>query len=79
MTKDIEETRLMNAKKKQVEEAIEELKELMGKKDVHIGISALISYLCLLSWHSNYPLEKIAGAMASIYAQYVERDNASDT
>jgi len=79
MTKDIEETRVMNAKKKQVEEAVKELEILMGKKDIHIGISALISYLCMLSWNSNYPLEKIAGAMASIYAQYVERDNASDT
>lgn len=79
MTKDIDQTREMNAKKKQVEEAVAELKVLMGNKDVDISISALISYLCTLSWGNDYPLDQLGRSMAGLYAQHMERDNAADT
>ena len=79
MTKDIDQTREMNAKKKQVEEAIAELKVLMGNKDVNISISALTSYLCMLSWDNDYPLDQLGRSMAGLYAQHMERDNAADT
>jgi hypothetical protein len=79
MTKDIDQTREMNAKKKQVEEAIAELKTLMGNKEASISISALTSYLCMLSWDNNYPLEQLGLSMAGLYAQHMERDNAADT
>lgn len=73
MTKDIEETRKRNDQRKQVEDAVEILKTAMGKQEVHIGISALMSYLCMLAYHNGYPLEKLTAYMDVLYEMYGEK------
>ena len=73
MTKDIEETRELNNKRKQVEDAVNILKEAMGKQKVNIGISALMSYLCMLAYHNGYPLEKMTAYMATLYEMHGEK------
>ena len=70
MTKDIQETRELNSKKKQVEAAVEELMAVMAKKEVNIGISALMSYMCTLAYHNGYPLEKIIAYITGLYEMH---------
>ena len=74
MTKDIEETRELNSKKKQIEDAVEDLMAVMGKREVHIGISALMSYMCTLAYHNGYPVEKMVEYMAGLYQMHRENN-----
>ena len=75
MTKDIEETRELNHKRAQVEAAVEILKSAMGKQKVDIGISALMSYLCMLAYHNGYPLDKMVAYMATLYEMHGAKNN----
>jgi peptide methionine sulfoxide reductase MsrA len=70
MTKDIEETRKLNSQKAQVEAAVNDLKKTMAKQEVSIGISALMSYMCALAYHSGYPLEKLVAYMTGLYQMH---------
>jgi hypothetical protein len=70
MTKDIEETRKLNGQRDQVEAAVNELMNLMAKKEVNIGVSALMSYMCTLAYHSGYPLEKLIAYMTGLYQMH---------
>lgn len=70
MTKDIQETRELNSKKRQVESAVEELMAVMGKKEVNIGLSALMSYMCTLAYHNGYPREKMVAYITSLYEMH---------
>jgi hypothetical protein len=79
MTKDIEETRELNGKKQQVEAAVEILKTAMGKQKVDIGISALMSYMCMLSCHNNYPLDRMVSYMTLLYDLHENNTNGTDT
>jgi hypothetical protein len=74
MTKDIEETRKLNSKKKQVEDAVEDLMAAMAEKEVNIGISALMSYMCTLAYHNGYPLEKIVAYITGLYQMHEATD-----
>ena len=67
MTKDIEETRKLNSKMGQVEAAVEILKSAMGKQESNIGISALMSYMCMLAYHNKYPLEMMIAYITTLY------------
>ena len=75
MTKDIEETRELNNKRAQVEAAVEILKSAMGKQKVDIGISALMSYLCMLAYHNGYPRDKMVAYMATLYEMHGAKNN----
>ena len=75
MTKDIEETRELNGKKREVEAAVEALKAAMGKYETHIGISALMSYMCMLAYHNNYPLDKMVDYMTLLYDLHENQPN----
>ena len=75
MTKDIEETRELNGKKREVEAAVEALKSAMGKYETHIGISALMSYMCMLAYHNKYPLEKMVDYMTLLYDLHENQPN----
>ena len=77
MTKDIEETRELNNKKAQVEAAVESLKSAMGKQKVDIGISALMSYMCMLAYHNGYPLDKMVAYMATLYEMHGRNDETN--
>jgi hypothetical protein len=74
MTKDIQETRELNNKKAQVESAVEELMAVMAKKEVNIGISALMSYMCTLAYHNGYPLEKILAYITGLYEMHAAKN-----
>ena len=67
MNKDIEETLELNNKRAQVEAAVEILKSAMGKQKSNIGISALMSYMCMLAYHNKYPLEMMIAYMTTLY------------
>jgi hypothetical protein len=67
MTKDIEETRELNNKKAQVEAAVEILKTAMAKQEVHIGVSALMSYMTMLAYHNGYPVDKLIAYITTLY------------
>ena len=67
MTKDIEETRKLNSKMGEVEAAVEILKSAMGKQESNIGISALMSYMCMLAYHNKYPLEMMIAYITTLY------------
>tara|TARA_R110002126_G_scaffold29357_1_gene97067 strand:- start:159 stop:383 length:225 start_codon:yes stop_codon:yes gene_type:complete len=67
MTKDIEETRKLNSKIDQVEAAVEILKSAMGKQESNIGISALMSYMCMLAYQNKYPLEMMIAYITTLY------------
>ena len=75
MTKDIQETRELNNKKAQVEAAVEILKTAMGKQKVDIGMSALMSYMCMLAYHNGYPLEKLFAYMTTLYEMHGANTN----
>ena len=75
MTKDIEETRELNSKRDKVEAAVNILKEAMGKQETHIGISALMSYMCMLAYHNKYPLEKMVDYMTLLYDLHENQPN----
>lgn len=77
MTKDIQETRELNNKKAQVEAAVEILKSAMGKQKVDIGISALMSYMCMLAYHNGYPLDKMVAYMATLYEMHGRNDETN--
>jgi hypothetical protein len=74
MTKDIEETRELNNKRAQVEAAVEILKTAMAKQEVHIGVSALMSYMTMLAYHNNYPLDKLLAYIATLYEMHGEKN-----
>ena len=74
MTKDIEETRELNDKKRQVEAAVEILKTAMAKQQAGIGISALMSYMTMLAYHNGYPLDKLLAYMTTLYEMYGEKN-----
>jgi len=67
MTKDIEETRKLNSKMGEVEAAVEILKSAMGKQKSNIGISALMSYMCMLAYQNKYPLEMMIAYITTLY------------
>ena len=73
MTKDIQETRELNDKKRQVEAAVEILRTAMGKQKVDIGISALMSYMCTLAYQTGYPVEKLIAYIRTLYEMQEER------
>ena len=75
MTKDIDETRELNNKKRDVEEAVEDLRAVLGKRELGIGISALMSYMCTLSYHNNYPLDKMVDYMTLLYDLHESKPN----
>ena len=79
MTKDIEETRELNSKRAQVEAAVEILKTAMAKQKSNIGISALMSYMCMLAYHNKYPLEMMIAYMTTLYEMHKEHPNGRDT
>ena len=79
MTKDIEETRELNGKKREVEAAVEALKSAMGKYETHIGISALMSYMCMLAYHNKYPLEMMIAYITTLYEMQEEQSNGRNT
>ena len=67
MTRDIEETRARLAQQQKVEAAVVELMEVIGDKEVHIGISALLSYLCTLAYKTGYPRDKLIAYITTLY------------
>ena len=67
MTKDIEETRELNSKRDQVEAAVEILRSAMSKQKSNIGISALMSYMCMLAYQNKYPLEMMIAYITTLY------------
>ena len=75
MTKDIEETRELNSKRDKVQAAVEILKAAMGKQESNIGISALMSYMCMLAYHNGYPLEKLFAYMTTLYEMHGANTN----
>jgi len=74
MTKDIEETRELNNKRAQVEAAVNILKEAMAKQQAGIGISALMSYMCMLAYHNKYPLEMLIAYITTLYEMHGEKN-----
>ena len=79
MTKDIEETRELNSKRYKVQAAVEILKEAMGKQESNIGISALMSYMCMLAYHNKYPLEMMIAYITTLYEMQEEQSNGRNT
>ena len=73
MTKDIEETRKLNSKMSEVEAAVEKLMQLMGDKEVNIGISALLSYLCTLAHKTGYPRDKLIAYITTLYEKHEKK------
>ena len=74
MTKDIEETRELNNKRSQVEAAVDILKTAMAKQQAGIGISALMSYMCMLAYHNKYPLEMLIAYITTLYEMHGEKN-----
>jgi hypothetical protein len=79
MTKDIEETRKLNDKRAQVEAAVHILKEAMAKQPAGIGISALMSYMCMLAYHTKDPLEMMIAYITTLYEMQEEQSNGRNT
>ena len=79
MTKDIEETRELNSKRDKVQAAVEILKTAMGKQESNIGISALMSYMCMLAYHNKYPLEMMIAYITTLYEMQEEKSNGRNT
>jgi len=79
MTKDIEETRELNNKRAQVEAAVNILKEAMAKQQAGIGISALMSYMCMLAYHNKYPLDMMIAYITTLYEMQEEQSNGRNT
>ena len=73
MTRDIEETRARLAQQQKVEAAVEELMEVIGDKEVHIGISALLSYLCTLAYKTGYPRDKLIAYITTLYEMHEKK------
>ena len=73
MTKDIEETRERRAQQQKVEAAVAELMQLMGDKEVNIGISALLSYLCTLAHKTGYPRDKLIAYITTLYEMHEKK------
>ena len=73
MTKDIEETRARLAQQQKVEAAVTELMEVIGDKEVHIGISALLSYLCTLAYKTGYPRDKLIAYITTLYEMHEKK------
>ena len=73
MTRDIEETRARLAQQQKVEAAVVELMEVIGDKEVHIGISALLSYLCTLAYKTGYPRDKLIAYITTLYEMHEKK------
>jgi hypothetical protein len=73
MTRDIEETRERLAQQQKVEAAVAELMEVLGDKEVNIGISALLSYLCTLAYKTGYPRDKLLAYVTTLYEMHEKK------
>ena len=45
----------------------------------NIGISALMSYMCMLAYHNKYPLEMMIAYITTLYEMQEEQSNGRNT